>query len=225
VQYGTINSDVSSPFGVGTISGSGAGLGASLTWYARSGFYLDAQAQAIWYDSTLGSTTASRTLIGGNHALGYALSLEGGQRIALNTNWSITPQAQLSYSAIDANGFTDSFGAAVSPDLAQSLKGRLGLSADFDQGGEDADGTKSHTHTYGIANLYYDFGGATKTSVAGVAFANQADPLWGGVGLGGTYSWANDKYAVHGEASVNTSLDHFGQSYGLGATGGFTVKW
>ena len=50
--------------------------------------------------------------------------------------------------------------------------------------------------------------------MAGVAFANQAAPLWGGVGLGGTYSWANDKYALHGEASVNTSLDHFGQSYG-----------
>jgi hypothetical protein len=40
--------------------------------------------------------------------------------------WSITPQAQLAYSNVDFDDFTDPFGADVSLDKSHSLKGRLG---------------------------------------------------------------------------------------------------
>lgn len=37
----------------------------------------------------------------GNHGFGHAFSLETGQRIAINQNWTLTLQAQLSYFAMD----------------------------------------------------------------------------------------------------------------------------
>ncbi|MCG7504703.1 hypothetical protein [Mesorhizobium retamae] len=48
---------------------------------------------------------------------------------------------------------------------------------------------------------------------------------WGGLGLGGTLSWADGRYAVHGEALARTSLEHFGDSKSIGAKLGFSVKW
>jgi fibronectin-binding autotransporter adhesin len=53
----------------------------------------------------------------------------------------------------------------------------------------------------------------------------EEQPLWGGLGIGGSYSWANDKYALHGEAAVNTSLRDFGGSYDVNGTVGFRARF
>ena len=42
-----------------------------------------------------------------NSALGYAIGVEAGQRFTLDGDWSLTPQAQLVYSSIDFQSFTD----------------------------------------------------------------------------------------------------------------------
>ena len=47
----------------------------------------------------------------------------------------------------------------------------------------------------------------------------------GGLGIGGTYAWGDDKYAVHGQVGVNTSLIYFGNSFGLTGTVGLTVRF
>jgi uncharacterized protein GlcG (DUF336 family) len=65
----------------------------------------------------------------------------------------------------------------------------------------------------------------SRTDLAGVELVNTQDNLWGGVGIGGTYSWADDKYALHGEAHVNTSLANFASSYSLAGTAGLTVRF
>ena len=201
---------MSSIFGDGSISSTGYGLGGTLTWYGSSGFYLDAQANLTWYDSDLSSSTAATSLVSGNDGFGYALGLEAGQQIALGPNWSITPQAQLLYSAVDYDDFTDAFGATVALADADSLKVRLGISADYQNSWTDEAGQTSRLHAYGIANLYYDILPKTVTDLAGVRLISEQEALWGGVGLGGTYNWGNDKYAIHGEAAVNTSLTNFG---------------
>jgi fibronectin-binding autotransporter adhesin len=53
--------------------------------------------------------------------------------------------------------------------------------------------------------------------------ANEA--LWGGLGLGGTYAWADDRYALYGEALAKSSFEDFGDSYAVSGTVGFRVKW
>ena len=167
-HYGTASSDVSSIFGVGSIDATGYGVGGTLTWYGNSGFYVDAQAQATWYDSDLRSATLGTTLADGNNGFGYGLSIETGQKIALNGNWSLTPQAQLAYSSVDFDDFTDPFGADVSLGSSDSLVGRLGLSADYENAMGGAEGQASRSHVYGIANLYYDFLDGTDVDVSGV---------------------------------------------------------
>ena len=46
-----------------------------------------------------------------------------------------------------------------------------------------------------------------------------------GSALGGTYAWADDKYALYGEALAKTSLEDFGDSYAISGTVGFKTTW
>ncbi|MBZ9993143.1 autotransporter outer membrane beta-barrel domain-containing protein [Mesorhizobium sp. BH1-1-4] len=224
-HYGTASADISSIYGVGSIAATGYGVGGTLTWYGNSGFYVDTQAQATWYDSDIRSATLGTTLADGNNGFGYALSIESGQKIALSSKWSLTPQAQLAYSDVRFDTFTDKFGTRVSPGSGDSLVGRLGLSADYEDQWADAAGQVSRTHLYGIANLYNDFLDGTDVDVSGVKLVSQNQALWGGVGIGGTYSWADDKYSLYGEALAKTGLENFGNSHVLYGTVGFRMSW
>ncbi|OHV72809.1 autotransporter outer membrane beta-barrel domain-containing protein [Ensifer sp. LCM 4579] len=225
LHYGTVSSGIDSVFGTGKIDTTGYGLGGTLTFYGDDGFYVDGQAQATWYDSDLFSRTAELALASGNDGTGHALSIEVGQRFAIAPEWSVTPQAQLAWSKVKYDGFTDPFGAAVSLDKSDALVGRLGLTLDRQTEWRDAAGQTSKTHLYGIANLYYDFRGTSTVEVAGTAFDSENEALWGGIGTGGTYSWSDGKYALYGETLVRTSLNQFADSYTLSATLGFRAKW
>ncbi|MER8373457.1 autotransporter outer membrane beta-barrel domain-containing protein [Mesorhizobium sp. M1406] len=83
----------------------------------------------------------------------------------------------------------------------------------------------SRTHIYGLANLYYDFLDGNDVDVSGVKLVSENQALWGGVGLGGSLSWADGRYSVFGEGSMRTSLQDFGDSHVIGAKLGFSVKW
>ncbi|OOL13584.1 hypothetical protein BRY73_24710 [Ochrobactrum sp. P6BS-III] len=216
--YDTIN-------GGGKISTDGYGLGGTLTWYGQNGFYFDAQGQATWYDSDLSFDGGNRSLADGNTGFGYALSLEGGKRFAIDPQWSITPQAQLVYSRVKFDDFNDTFGAGVSFDKGASLQGRLGVTLDHQTSWQNDKGLMNRTKVYGIANLYYEFLEGTRVDVSDVSFANRQDRTWGGLGIGGSYNWDNDKFSVYGEGLVDTSLNNFGDSYSVKGNIGFRVKF
>ena len=224
-QYGKANSKITSDHGDGKIDTHGWGLGGTLTWYGDNGFYADAQAQAMWYDSDLNSITANQSLTNGNKGFGYGLSLEAGKRIDLDASWSLTPQAQLVWSSVKFDTFDDAWGASVSNRNGDSLNARLGLSADYRNAWRDSRGMINRSHIYGIVNLYREFMSGNKVTVAGVDFKNENDKTWGGIGAGGSYAWADDKYAFYGEGSLNTSLSNFADSYAVKGTVGFRVKW
>jgi len=223
-HYTTLTSDIKSFYGNGKINVEGAGLGASLTWFGDNGFYVDGQSQVTWYKSDLSSDLAG-TVAGNKLGYGYAVGAEGGRRVALGGNFSLTPQAQLTYSSVNFDSFTDRFGAVVSNDRARSLLGRAGLSLDHQRVAQDNDGRVARSDIYGIANLYYEFLNGTAVDVSGTKFASATDRLWGGVGVGGNYRWAGDKYAVYGEVSFNTSLADAGDNYAYKGTVGFRAKW
>ncbi len=217
--------DTYSVHGDGRISTRGYGLGSALTWYGTDGLYLDGQAQATWYQSDLQSVAASRTLVNGNDAFGYALSLEGGRRVMIADGWSVTPQAQLAYSRVDFDRFVDVFGVPVGLGKGASLQGRLGLTVDHEATWRNAEGLTSRLHAYGIANVHYAFLDGTRVEVAGESFDFRKDRVWGGLGAGGTYSWNDDMYSLYAEGLVNTSLARLGDSYSLQGKAGFRVKW
>ena len=224
-QYGHAKGDISSFHGDGAISTDGWSLGATATWYGNSGFYVDGQAQVTWFDSDLNSWTANQGLADGRKATGYALSVEAGQRIALDQNWSLTPQAQLIYSSINADSFRDAWDSRVSLHDGDSLIGRIGIAANYANSWKGEDGLMVNTSVYGIANLYQEMLGGSSVNVAGVDFDTDNDRTWGGIGAGGTYAWADNKYAIYGEGSINTALNQFADSYSLKGTVGFKVKW
>ncbi|MBA8820404.1 hypothetical protein BRY73_12135 [Ochrobactrum sp. P6BS-III] len=210
----------------GDISTDGYGLGGTLTWYGENGFYADALTQATWYDSDLTtSAEGAAALATGSRAFGYVVSLESGQQLSINDRWSATPQGQLVYSSVDADDFIDGFGSAVRLDRGESLQGRFGLNLDYASSWQNPKGTTDRANLYGIANLYYEFRDGTRADLAGVSLASRQDRLWGGLGVGGTYSFDNEHYSLFGEGLINTSLNNFGNSYALKGNVGFRVHW
>ncbi|WP_346358162.1 autotransporter outer membrane beta-barrel domain-containing protein [Bosea sp. (in: a-proteobacteria)] len=223
LHHGGASADVSSVFGQGRIASRGSGFAGTLTWYGASGFYADAQAQFSWFDSDLSSTTTGRRLAKGKAGFGSVLGLELGQRFALAGDWSLTPQVQLSYARIDADSFVDPFGASVAVGHGDSLRGRLGLSADYRASWRDAGGRKVDMALYGIANLHYDFRGGTATMVADARLTSREERLQGGLGLGAKYAW--DRYALYGEVEARTSLAHFADSHTIAGRAGLRISW
>lgn len=116
-------------------------------------------------------------------------------------------------------------GGVVSLTDVHKLGGRLGVSADYEDSWADRTGQTSRVHAYGIANLYYDLQSNSDVRLSGVKFTTERDPLWGGLGFRGTYNWGNDRYALFGEATVDTSLNNFGDSYTLTGRIGLNVKF
>jgi outer membrane autotransporter protein len=149
----------------------------------------------------------------GIHGSGYALSLEAGRKIALDSIWSLTPQAQLAYCSVSFDAFTDPFGANVALKKGDSLKGRIGTALNYDM-------AATGSHAYGIANLTYEFLDGTSVAVSGVDLAFEPQRFGGEIGVGSSYKWAGGKYALHGEALASTS---FQGGYGFKGVIGFTA--
>lgn len=225
LNYGRGSAHITSATGSGDIASAAYGLGGSLTWYGATGFYADGQAQLTGLHSQLSSATTGRTLNDGNNGLGYALSLESGNRVSLNDNWALTPQAQLTFSNVGFDSFSDKYGAEVSLLQGQSLRGRLGLASEYQSSWKAEDGTSSRAKAYGIVNLEKDLLTGTRLNVSGQEFPTRDNGVWGSIGLGGTYNWNEDKYSLYGEVSAGTSLEHIGDSYALGGKLGLRAQW
>ncbi|MFC7286784.1 autotransporter outer membrane beta-barrel domain-containing protein [Herminiimonas glaciei] len=224
-QYSNGRTATYSPFGAGKINTNGYGVGATLSWFGNNGLYVDNQLQFNIYDSDLSSKLTGASLIHGNNGSGYALSSELGLDIKQESGWTLTPQVQLIYSKVKFDSFKDAFGAQVTLDKGASLLGRLGLSLAHEKKSLDSAGKSSSQRNYAIVNLYNEFLDGTRVDVAGVGFANRNERLWGGIGAGTSYSWADGKYMVYGQGMLNTSLKNFGDSYTFSATLGIRMAF
>ncbi|MFQ0814961.1 hypothetical protein AVM02_09500 [Brucella anthropi] len=222
-QYGQASSNITDFYG-GTINTQGWGFGGTLTWYDNDGFYADGQVQISSYTTDLYSKNLNKQLAEGNKGTGYAASIEVGQRYILDDNWSVTPQAQLVWSSVIFDTFKDIYGARISDQGGESLLGRFGFMAKYSDSWLGSDGLPVDANMYSTANFYQEFLGGTRIDYGGTVFDNASDDLWAGIGVGGSYRWANKKYTLYGEGSVNSSINHIAESYYFKATIGFQVK-
>jgi outer membrane autotransporter protein len=223
LTYGTLQADVTSDIGLGEISTEGYGLGASLTWYAKNGFYVDAQAQVMSFDSDL-SADGLGTFADGHKSDAYGVSVELGQEIALDETWTITPQVQLSYAKLSENGFTDAYDNIVVFD-AESLLLRLGVEVSHEESWEAEDGTTSRRSLRAGAHVFHEFKPETQVVVAGTPLRSKRETTLGEITLGGTYNWSDDRNSLYSEVGAGTGLDNFGDSYRVRATVGFRRQW
>ncbi|WP_261527630.1 autotransporter outer membrane beta-barrel domain-containing protein [Burkholderia multivorans] len=224
-QYTRASNRIKSFFGNGNIGVNGYSVGGTATWAASNDFYVDAQAQATWYDSDLTSSTLGQRMTNGNKGFGRAFGVEAGRRLTVNDTWSMTPQAQLVYSSVSFDGFTDPFGARVNSDKSESLTSRLGVSLNHSDVWNNRAGHAVRGNFYAIANLYYEFMGNTSVDVGSVPLSARGDRLWGGLGVGGSVNWKDGRYALYGELLAKTSLANPGHSYGYQGTVGARMKW
>ncbi|CAB3726700.1 hypothetical protein LMG26690_04408 [Achromobacter animicus] len=225
LSHGNASADIASPYGRGKIDTTGTGVGANLTWYGASGFYMDGQLQAMWFDSDISSRTIGRDEVKGNNGNGVAISVETGYRYDIGKGFSLTPQAQLIRSRVDFDSFTDPFGAKVRLDDGDSLTGRLGVSLDYEPEYSGAKGAAGRTHVYAIANLYNEFMNGTNVNVAGVSFRSRDERLWAELGVGGTYLWNKGRYGVYGNLSVAGATNNMSDNHSVGGMIGFRVQW
>lgn len=179
----------------------------------------------MWFDSDITSTTIGRREVSGNNGHGLAVSGETGYRYQLGNGFSLTPQAQLVWSRVHFDSFTDPFGARVSLQDGDSLRGRLGLSLDYEKAWTATDGTQSRLHAYAIANLYNEFLGGSKVRVEHVSFRSRDERLWAGLGLDGTYEWSNGRYAVYGNVNLAGSTSRMSDNHSVGGIVGFRASW
>jgi len=205
-SYGQANSKINSIFGDGSVMTNGYGLGATLTWYGLTGFYVDGQAQVSRYNSNLNSALRG-TLTHDNVGYGEAFSVEVGKKISVGAKLSITPQFQLAYSAARFDRFADTAGAVISADNNDSLKTRWGIALDHQSAWEGG-----RSHIYGIANISYEWLDGMHTLVSGTPINYADQRLWGGLGLGASINWRKN-LTVYGELSGNTPFLGFGNSY------------
>ncbi len=224
--YGKANADITSYYGDGSIDTSGYGVGTTLTWYGTDGMYIDGQLQTMWFDSDLKSDTLGRTMVSGNNGRGYASSIEGGKRYALNEEGlSLTPQMQLIYSRVDFNSFRDPYGSKVSPQDGNNLRARIGTSLDKETAWVAENGTTSRTHVYGNVDLYNEFTNGTKVKDSGVELSTRDERQWIGIGAGGTYEWQNGRYAVYGNLNLTGATNNISDNYAVGGAVGIRVGW
>ncbi|WP_454818623.1 autotransporter outer membrane beta-barrel domain-containing protein [Labrys neptuniae] len=204
----------------GKITTTGYGIGANLTWLGNNGFYADTIAQFTWYDSSLSNKRG-----GNNQGWSGAASVEVGKRMDLGSGWALVPQAQLAYSRVNFDQFTDVNGARQKLGEGNSLQGRIGVRIENLSSWQNANNKTDRLQVYGIGNLSYQFVKGTKIDVANVSVQQQNKRLWGEVGLGGTYAW-NDAWSAYGEADYAAALSSgAGDNYTVKGTLGIRYNW
>ncbi|KTD99948.1 hypothetical protein ATE68_05720 [Sphingopyxis sp. H038] len=223
-HYGKADSAVTSIFGDGTIDTQGYGVGATMTWYGPKGFYVDGQVKLSWFDSDLESNILG-SLARGNKGDGQAFSLELGKQTQLGRNLSITPQVQMSYAKVDFDRFADPAEAAVSAAKGESLKTRWGLAIDHQTSWKGRSGDTRRTRLYSVVNLSYEWLDGAEADVSGTPVANRDHRLSGELGLGGSYSWGDDRFTLYTEVSGDTAIADFGAGYNVKGTAGFRVRF
>ena len=182
--------------GAGEVELSGMGMGVSATVMA-GGVYIDAQAQATWFDLEL-SSSMGRTLKDGVDGLGYALGVEVGRPLAMGRSLSLVPRVGLAWSQVSLDDFTDSrgSGARVSVEDAESLMGRLGVGLEADAGGG--------LRLFASVDATQEFEEETEARVSGTQLKASSETTGFRAGLGGVHSWGEGRYALQGSASYTS---------------------
>ncbi len=188
----------------GKVELSGVGLGVSATSLFGGGFHVDASAQATRFDVDMTSSQGRRLKEGDGS--GWALGLEAGRSMTLNSGLSVMPNLGLVWSQASMDTFTDARGARVSMDDAESLVGRLGVAAVAE--------TDGGPRLFGSVDVTHEFSEETEAMVSGTRLAASAETTGVRLGIGGLFDLGNGA-SLRGSADY-TSAGGGNSAYGAG---------
>src|SRR5471030_1101862 len=192
-----------------------------LTWQRENGFYMDG---VLSFDNHRGETDISRQSdVGSPKAKSWSASLESGYPYLFDNGLKLEPQAQLMYTRINMENFTDDDSTTVDyQDYSQTI-GRLGVRADRTWVDE-----KGRQYTpYVRANYFRGWGGEAKTTIGAEntdisqTFTSGKFGQMGELGGGGTVTFKND-LSLYAEVDYRREINSNG-ARGWGYTGG--VRW
>lgn len=218
VDYVSADSSVRSMYGGGGISTRGYGVGTMWTWYGHTGAYVDAQVQINRYTSELRSSVLGR-LARDNDGRGEAVSIELGKELGLDANWSVTPQAQFSYSGVRFNRFVDLVDSVVSSADAASLVSRAGIAINRNHAQPNR-----HSHLHVIANFSHEWEDGLHTRVSGVELSRMHPRQTGELGFGASATWHNG-VRLYGEVLGKAPLRDIKHSYTVQGAVGIGMKF
>ena len=195
----------------GKVELSGVGLGVSATSLFGDGFHVDASAQATRFDVDMTSGLGRR--LKESDGSGWALGLEAGRSMTLNSGLSVMPNLGLVWSQASLDTFTDARGARVSMDDAESLVGRLGVAAMAE--------TDGGPRLFGSLDVTHEFSEETEVMVSGTRLAASAETTGVRVGVGGLFDLGNGT-SLRGSADyMSSGADNSAYGAGLGVTMSF----
>jgi len=192
-----------------------------LTWQRENGFYMDG---VLSFDNHRGETDIARQSdVGSPKAKSWSASLESGYPYLFDNGLKLEPQAQLMYTRINMENFTDEDSTTVDyQDYSQTL-GRLGVRVDRTWVDE-----KGRQYTpYVRANYFRGWGGEAKTTIGAEntdisqTFTSGKFGQMGELGGGGTVTFKND-LSLYAEVDYRKEINSNG-ARGWGYTGG--VRW
>lgn len=215
-QIGSLSASSFNSGGSSRIKADAVGIGATATWYGAGGFYVDTQATVTRLSVDYASNGV--TIASGETTLAYGLSVEAGQRIALNSVESITPQIQLSWAHVSGQRFMDSQGTFVEVASHDRVIGRMGFT--YERRNPRAVGGPSAF--YASANILHDFSAGSGAVISGTALDADFGDTWIDIGLGVSKTWDRNK-TVYADVAYRRGFDN--DSSGISLNAGFKMTW
>ncbi|NSY71855.1 autotransporter outer membrane beta-barrel domain-containing protein [Agrobacterium tumefaciens] len=219
VYFGTasIHTGVGAPSGLnaGSSSIDGYSIGGYWSHMSSSGWYLGGVLQSTRYSSIESSSASGQSV----ETTGWAIiaSTETGYKFKLDNNWSIVPQAQLTYQHSSISGITDDFGQTHfhgADDYA--LRGGIKLHNDW---------TTSEGHrlqTFASANVWHSFGPQHKITTSTL---DGMHPVT--IATGQSSSWIHLNLGLSGQLTDQISAfaaAEFNKSIGKDSGSSISVK-
>ncbi|WP_265562010.1 hypothetical protein [Sphingomicrobium arenosum] len=221
-ELGRTSGEVSAVSGNGEIDSSHFGVGAAMTFASASGLYLDVQGRYRNVDVDVDSALLGEVAddLGRDLLVG---SIEVGQRIALSGNWSLVPQAQLTYGG-------QQLGTIVGPDGEtvaftgdeQRLIGRFGLATELRQPVAGGDASM-----YLAADVIRDFNTDRSISLDVTDLGSEAVGTMGELSIGAAFAFGEgQRYRLWTQGGLRTGLDDsHAERLGTGLTVGFGARF
>ena len=219
-RYRAVNGVVSPDKYVGDAKSEAISLGASNTYYAPNGSYLDLVGQVSWLRNRY---KARDGVAVSQNGWGAAVSAEVGRPFAFGGSekaggWQIEPQAQLAYQYVGLKKFNDGI-RQVDQNGQHGLRGRLGVRLAHNTPSQNLR-TKTF---YGLANVWHDFLNPNRVDIGLDGIKEKRNTTWGEVGVGAQLPVSQNAY-VYGDVRYERSFGS-GKREAYRGTLGFKYTW
>ena len=225
-QYKGMDARISRPEAAdrGKISADGAGVGVNLTWNSAGGEYVDFQAQYNKASADLG-TTSHGTTVNGLDVESTSVSLEAGNRFVIGEGRKsvIVPQAQVSWSQLSSDTFTDSKGVKVDLGNHKNNVARIGLAYEYHANGANLTGPDNGGKMfYAIVNVVQSLRPHHTSIAQNMELVTSDQPTWVEIGVGGSIALGSNAL-LYGQATYGQSEKNASDNHGVGGTVG--IRW